>query len=117
MSKRKAIAGGYEESSDDVHLDLTDSPERPTKKAQPVAYAPPRLSTATKQGLGPFQLPGAVALGRTSIPAGRHLSLPSISSRRQTPATESARNTPEIQVCECWFTKLNLLSHLDHGSE
>jgi hypothetical protein len=115
MSKRKVMAGGYEESSDDFQPDPGNSPQRPPRR---VAYAPPRLTTASKAGPGVFQLPGVIALPRAPVPPSRHLSLPSTSSRRPTPAIESAhsaRNTPDIQVCEYRIARFDIVPYLGHS--
>ncbi|KAF8598962.1 hypothetical protein BDV93DRAFT_560861 [Ceratobasidium sp. AG-I] len=115
MSKRKVMAGGYEESSDDFQPELGESPPRASKRPLPAPYAPPRLTAASKSGLGTFQLPGTIGLARLPLPASRHASLPpnrnlslpgsraaslsASSSRRSTPVVESVRstgNTPKL---------------------
>ncbi|KAF8602007.1 hypothetical protein BDV93DRAFT_509670 [Ceratobasidium sp. AG-I] len=99
MSKRKTTSGGYEESSDDLQFGLDNSPERPPKRPTSVAYAPPRLTAASRSGPGSFQLPGASALARSSVPPSRHISLSSTSSRRVTPTIEGI-HTPDVQTPE-----------------
>jgi hypothetical protein len=110
MSKRKVVViAGYEESSDDFKPDLENCPKRPSKKLPPVAYTPPRLTTASKAGLGVFQLPGA------SVLPSRNRSLPLASSRHPTPAiesTHSARNVPDIQAGEYQFITFNTIPYL-----
>ncbi|KAG9093099.1 hypothetical protein FRC06_011673 [Ceratobasidium sp. 370] len=99
MSKCKIVAGGYEESSDGPDIDLIASPKPSSKRSKSAPYAPPRLTIPSKPGPTPFQLPSsAVSSTRGSVPP-RHVST---SSRRPTPApdnTQTARNTPEIQMC------------------
>lgn len=76
MSKRKVMVGGYDASSDDVQLDLGESPERPSKRLPSGPYAPPRFTATPKPRLGAFQLPGTSGLARASALTGRHTSLP-----------------------------------------
>jgi hypothetical protein len=101
MSKRKTVAGGYEDSSDGSDIELVTYPEQGNKSAKSAPYAPPRLTTASKSGLGAVQFPGACSSSeRGSVPPC-HVSL--LSSNRPTPAAnglQTVAHTPEIRVCK-----------------
>jgi hypothetical protein len=114
MSKRKTTAGGYDDSSDGLDLDLDTSPNPDSKRSKSAQHAPPRVT----MGPRPFQYPGstrgarhvsAPVFGRTPLSSGRATPAPP-SSGRQTPVpdyAQVARNTPEVQMgkfsSELWF--------------
>lgn len=104
MAKRKTVAGGYEESSDGSDVELVDASEQALKRSKSVPHALPRLTTASKSGLGAFQFPGSrSSSGRGSAPP-RHVSVSS--SGRPTPSPEGVQtvtHTPKIRVCESPF--------------
>ncbi|KAG9074291.1 hypothetical protein FRC06_010793, partial [Ceratobasidium sp. 370] len=94
MSKRKVVAGGYEESSDGIEIDPSAGFELSLKRSKSTPYAPPRLTVQSKSVAGAFRLPGSAASSMRG-------SVPPLSSRRSTPASDSiqtARSTPEIQT-------------------
>ncbi|KAG8766625.1 hypothetical protein FRC12_006749 [Ceratobasidium sp. 428] len=81
MSKRKVIAGGYEDSSDGPELELDSVADEPSKRARSVSYAPVRLTTMSKTASFPFQLP--------QLPA-RSVSNPTISQQiKSNPSSQS----------------------------
>ncbi|KAG8696492.1 hypothetical protein FRC08_007114 [Ceratobasidium sp. 394] len=58
MLKRKIVAGGYEESSDDSESELLITKlDAPTKKLKATSYTPLRISTAPTAGAGTFRFP------------------------------------------------------------
>ncbi|KAG9092551.1 hypothetical protein FS749_015622 [Ceratobasidium sp. UAMH 11750] len=80
MSKRKVVAGGYEESSDGPDFELDFDTENPAKKAKSASYAPIRLTTMPKTGTAPFQLPQSRSSSAHS--AATHALTPFLSSSR-----------------------------------
>lgn len=108
MSKRKATAGGYEDSSDGSDIEFVDTPEQGPKRSKLTPYAPPRLTTASGPSLGGFRFPVGSSLGRGSVPP-RHMSISS--SNRPTPTPDGIQtvsHTPEIRICK----SLSQLFHL-----
>ncbi|KAG9085356.1 hypothetical protein FS749_004476 [Ceratobasidium sp. UAMH 11750] len=80
MSKRKIVAGGYEESSDVSDIDGRVDTEQALKRSKSAPYAPPRLTS------GSFLLPRSVSSSiRGSVPP-RQVSL--------------SRSTPEIMMVQ-----------------
>lgn len=104
MSKRKVVAGGYEESSDGSDSEAVIFPNPPAKKAKPAPFAPPRLSLATRPG------PNALQLPKSCGPSVHRSVFPSEPCKRPTPTIEptlqleaqpggisTSGNTPERQ--------------------
>ncbi|KAG9089974.1 hypothetical protein FS749_000914 [Ceratobasidium sp. UAMH 11750] len=57
MSKRKIIAGGYEDSDSETSIEPLDLPNPPAKRGKSGPYAPPRIGVAPAGALGAFQVP------------------------------------------------------------
>ncbi|KAF8603709.1 hypothetical protein BDV93DRAFT_508345 [Ceratobasidium sp. AG-I] len=98
MSKRKVVAGGYEESSDGGDDESVLVLESTTKRPKPVPYAPPRLSTVPKAATGPFQLPRSQTPSlRGSAPPGSATSSTSNSMLPSKPLTSTSHAGTSLQ--------------------